>query len=525
MADRSQRPAACAAARIVNESITPVLKESLMSNVEEIVQPERNADPVKRRVLTFILLLAVTLAGAVTARMADQGGVTSAGGTGTIEGETVRTADGSVRLSARLDRTSVLEGSDGVVKLELTLEGGDEPDALGVARTSTDLVVVLDRSGSMQGAPLAHALASVRHLITSLTPADRFALITYDSSAQLTIPLGQATREARDAWLATVASIGIGGGTNMSSGLDLASAQVANHHIPGRAARIVLVSDGHANEGDPSREGLVARAARAVPGEYVMSTVGVGDGFDESLMTALADAGTGNFYFVRSSDELGDIFASEFASARRQLASALDVEIRPGSGVQVVSAAGYPLRHAADRVDFNPGALFAGQQRRIWITFRVPTEAGSANRSLADISLHFMRHGESHTLRLAAVPEVALVSDESEFLARLDHDAWATAVAEDEIGELKQEVSRALQSNRPAAAAARMRAFSAAAAPLNAHIQSPAVASVLGDVAAMQESVDRAVKDQDAGARNELSKKYSAEGYDQRRPGAKYSSK
>lgn len=496
-----------------------------MSNTEELVQPERNADPIKRRVLIFILLLAITLAGAVTARVVDQLGAAPAGGTGTIDGEAVRTADGSVRLSAQLDRASVLEGGDGVVRLELTLEGSDEPDARRVARTATDLLVVLDRSGSMQGAPLAHALASVRHLIGSLAPDDRFALITYDSSAQLAIPLGQATAEAREAWLATVASIGIGGGTNMSSGLDLASAQVAAHHLRGRATRIVLVSDGHANEGDSSREGLVARAARAVPGEYVMSTVGVGDGFDESLMTALADAGTGNFYFVRSSDELGDIFAGEFASARRQLASALDVEIRPGSGVQVVSAAGYPLRHSADRVDFNPGALFAGQQRRIWITFRVPTEAGPASRALADVSLHFMRHGESHTLRLASLPEVALVRDESEFIAGIDGAAWATAVAEDELGELKQQVSRALQSNRPEAAAASMRTFSATAARLNAHVQSPAVAGALGDVAAMQESVDRAVKEKDDGARNELSKKYSADGYDQRRPGAKYPSK
>jgi len=411
------------------------------------------------------------------------------------------------------------------VKLELTIAGGDLPDIDRIARTSTDLLVVLDRSGSMQGEPIVHALASVRHLIDSLAPEDRFALITYESSAQLAIPLSKATDPARDAWKTTLDSIGVGGGTNMSSGLDLASAQIAANHTVGRAARIVLVSDGLANEGDATREGLVARAGRAVVGEYVLSTVGVGAGFDESLMTTLADAGTGNFYFVRRSDELGDIFAGEFASARRQLVSALDVEIRPTSGVQVVSAAGYPLRHAADRVDFHPGSLYAGQERRIWITFRVPTSSGTSEQSLADIALHFVQDGAAQTLRLESTPEIALVANETEYLAGLDRDAWASAVAEDEIGELKQQVSRDLQANRPAAAAAKMSAFRAEHAPMNARVQSPAVARVLADVAEMEESVGSAAKRKDDAAKNELSKKYSAEGYDQRRQGAKYPSK
>lgn len=493
-----------------------------MSRIDEAVRSERNPQAPRRRLLVFVLLLVLTLAGAVAAKRASRqsGAAPGDAGAGAIHG--VQSPDGLVRFDARLDRSSILQGSDGLVKLELTIAGGDEPASDRSTRTSTDLVVVLDRSGSMQGEPIAHALASVRRLIDSLEPDDRFALITYESSAQLAIPLATATPTAREAWRATVDSIGIGGGTNMSSGLDLASAQIAAHRVAGRASRIVLVSDGHANEGDASREGLVARAGRAVSGEYVLSTVGVGTGFDESLMTTLADAGTGNFYFVRRSDELGDIFAGEFASARSQLVSALDVEIRPDAGVQVVSAAGYPLRHAADRVDFHPGALFAGQERRIWITFRVPTTGAPSDRSLADISLHFVRRGEAQTLHLASSPRIALVADQAEFFARLDGDAWASAVAEDGLGALKQQVSLDLQAGRPAAAAAKMDAFRAEHAPMNARVQSPAVARALADVAIMEESVGKAVQSKDGAAKNELSKKYSAEGYDKRRQGAKY---
>ena len=86
----------------------------------------------------------------------------------------------------------------------------------------------------------------------------------------------------------------------MSSGLDAAFAMIDVARTGGRTPRVVLISDGLANQGDASREGLVGRAARAARGEYALSTVGVGADFDEGLMAALADAGTGNFHSWRT---------------------------------------------------------------------------------------------------------------------------------------------------------------------------------------------------------------------------------
>ncbi len=60
-------------------------------------------------------------------------------------------------------------------------------------------------------------------------------------------------------------------------------------------------------------------------------------------MTALADAGTGNYYYLRSSENLASVFAAEFDSARATVAPGLDVRIDPGEGVAVLDAAGYPL--------------------------------------------------------------------------------------------------------------------------------------------------------------------------------------
>jgi len=484
----------------------------------------------RRRLGLFVTLLVLTIAGGVAARVAGGSAAPDpvAGGPGSAASSA--DPDGSVRIGARLDRTRVLQDGDGLVRLELTITGAAHPEADRTARTPTDLIVVLDRSGSMQGAPITHALASVRRLIDSLEGNDRFALVTYASSARTDVALAPATPQARRAWSTSLSNVDVSGGTNMSSGLDRANAEITRSRLAGRSARVVLISDGHANEGDHTREGLVSRAARAVAGEYVVSAVGVGEGFDESLMTALADSGTGNFYFVQRGDDLGDVFAGEFASARSELASGLKVGIRPEPGVEVVSAAGYPLSREGDRVVFRPGSLFSGQARRIWVTFRMPTRADETSGidtllAIGTLSLDYVRDGAPRTLALADVPRVEVVRNENDFLAGLDEVAWADSVVEEELGALKQSVSSALQRGDADTAKAELDSFQRAQRRINAVVASPAVTQVLEDVAEMEAAVDRAETAQDSAERNRLSKQYSAEGHDGRRPGAKYEQK
>src|SRR6476661_8401077 len=104
----------------------------------------------------------------------------------------------------------------------------------------------------------------------------------------------------------------------------------------------------------------------------MLSAIGVGADFNEQLMTALADAGTGNYYYVQNAHDLGSIFAREFDAARTTVATGLAVRIDPADGVQVLDAAGYPLEHDGGSVVIRPGSLFAGQERRIWVTVAMP---------------------------------------------------------------------------------------------------------------------------------------------------------
>jgi len=425
-----------------------------------------------------------------------------------------------VSFAGTLDRTAVLVGGPATVRMELVI-GAEGEAASTAARVPTDLVVILDRSGSMGGDKIENARRAIHELISRLGPEDRFALVTYSNTASLAISPAPADDSARAAWLETVAAILPDGGTNMSSGLDLGLDTIDRMRASGRVPRAILISDGLANQGDATPEGLLRRAGRAVRGEYMLTTVGVGADFNEYLMSALADAGTGNYYYVRVGDDLGTVFAREFDGAKATVASGVEVQIEPGDGVVVLDAAGYPLERTSGAVVFRPGSLAVGQQRRIWVTLSVPNQA-PGDHSLGRFALSYSRGSERSTLALEDTPRVASVAREDDFYAKVDAGTWTRSVVVDGYNKMQAEVAREVKAGRRDAALEKVRQFRAENAPLNDRLQSADVQKKLDSLGQLESDVAAVFRGENQAARqNELSKAQSAAALDERRAGAK----
>jgi Ca-activated chloride channel family protein len=484
--------------------------------MEEPTTKERVMKNDRRSMTRFLGLVgALALVTLVVGVLADAGGVATAVA-GNRSGAGFAAQDGVVRLSGHLDRAAVLAAGDGEVKLELVLE------AIAAGRrvaVPTDFVVVLDRSGSMGGEKIARARDAVAEILQQLTPRDRFGLIAYSSGATVQIPLSEATPVARASWARSVAAIEASGGTNMSGGIDLGLG-LLDGAAAGRARRVILISDGLANEGDSSFEGLVARATRAARSEAVLSTVGVGLDFNEHLMSALADRGTGNFYFLSEGVQLAEVFAQEFAATRETVVSSTEVSLETAAGVRVVDAAGYPLETAGEQTVFRPGALYAGQERRIWVTFAVPTEPGV--HDVGAVRLSYQRDGRSFSLASARPVSVQAVVERERFLDGVDEDRWARSVVEEDFGRLQEKVATYVREGDREQAKRELAAYRMRTSTLNRELAVPAVTSNLGEVDRLEERVDDAFEGADQALKqNELSKESQAKAWDQRRLGAK----
>ncbi|HET8936801.1 MAG TPA: VWA domain-containing protein [Polyangiales bacterium] len=350
---------------------------------------------------------------------------------------------GEVKLSAKLDRTAVLSGSDGIAHVELTMEAGADGQA-EQAHQPTDVLIVLDVSGSMSGQKLDYAKQALHQLIERVAPSDRFGLITYESSAGLVIPLAASSGGAAARWHRTVDTLEASGGTNIGEGLELGLAQLAKRE-PGRNARVLLLSDGQATVGDTSIQGLRGRAQRYMRAEHVLSTLGIGDDFNEDVMTGLAETGTGNFYYLSKVALLGRFFDAELKAAGETVASALELRFEGAQDVKVLNVSGYELEHAAGQTVVRPGNLYAGQKRTLWVTLQLPTDR-LRDLALGRFVLRYKHRDATRERSTGDLPQIACVADRERWKRSIDKSLWEQNLMTEQYQDAEMAVGRAVGS-------------------------------------------------------------------------------
>ncbi len=438
---------------------------------------------------------------------------------GHVAPQTITAAADGITLAARLDRSKLMQGGDGIVRAELTL-AADESAATGEAVPS-DFVVIIDRSSSMSGEKFADAMSAVQGLLGRLRPSDRLAVVSYSSRAQIDINLAYATEQAVARWRTDLGWLSAGGSTNISAALDLADGLLRERGPSERPARVLLLSDGEPTAGDTGDVALTARARRAAEQGYVLGAVGIGLGFNEILMSALADAGTGNFHSLHAEGGLERILAAEFDAARGTVASGLAVRLRLPAGVTVVDAAGYPLERSGDAVTFRPGGLFAGQQRKVWITLKVPVGAADTRQALGAVSLDFTRDGARQGIAPVALGEVVTTADETQFVAALDKQTWEKSVVDGRFADIEKKLAAHVRAGEADAARKLLDEHATRTAALNLVVGSAAVDTHLAEVAQRRRALDDAFTGADqAHKRNVFSKMNTASGWSRSRAGS-----
>ena len=211
------------------------------------------------------------------------------------------------------DRDCVYERGPREVIVQVEVEGRKADDS---RRAPMNLSIVLDRSGSMEGAKIEKARQAAAMAVDKLGDDDFFSLVTYDNETDLLIaPERIGGRDHREDLKARIHRIQPGGSTALHAGVVLGAKQVRRYFARERVNRVILLSDGIANVG-PSSTSDLASLGRELRGDGIaVSTIGLGDDYNEDLMTALAEASNANYYYVKDAEKL------PVASSRRNSAA------------------------------------------------------------------------------------------------------------------------------------------------------------------------------------------------------------
>jgi len=158
-----------------------------------------------------------------------------------------------------------------------------------------DVTLVIDRSGSMGGAPLDQACAAAELVVRRLRHGDRVNVIAFDHAVDPLFPTPQPAETARDTALQFIRRIRAGGGTNIAAALAAAlQAQNGGHepHI------VLFLTDGQ------SESAAALRVAAADRGDARVFTIGLGAGVQKALLSRLASMKRGRFTYVESPEAL-----------------------------------------------------------------------------------------------------------------------------------------------------------------------------------------------------------------------------
>ncbi|MFT3700669.1 MAG: VWA domain-containing protein [Kofleriaceae bacterium] len=223
-------------------------------------------------------------------------------------------------LHVALESKAIQQGPHDLV-VTITMPPDEEP-----TRVPVSVAVVLDRSGSMTGVPLANAKTAAKSLVDKLEPTDAFSIVTYSDRDQVITHMTKATAEAKRAAKLAIDDITADGGTCTSCGLTRGETELAQTPVPG-AHRVILISDGQANEGVWDRDALVDLVRGIASHGDSVSAVGVGLDFDEQTMMRIADNGRGNYHFVDDTDRLAAMFATELHTLQNTVATNVKLAI------------------------------------------------------------------------------------------------------------------------------------------------------------------------------------------------------
>lgn len=305
-------------------------------------------------------------------------------------------------------------------------------------RPPINLALVLDRSGSMGGQKIEQAIQAAELAVGRLGSSDRVSVIIYDNEVDTLVPSQLATRESIAHIKRKLRGVTARGDTAIYAGLNQAAAELRRYHDLGYINRMILLSDGLANKG-PSKVTDFRSLGRALAGEdMVISTIGLGLGFNEDIMTTLAEAGQGNTYFVENADELPRIFAGELGDALNVAATDIEIIVRPRGGARIIKSVGREAEMDGDIARFRMPQIYSGLDKLALLEVRAPKGRVGAVEDLIEVEVNYLPVGEKR-VRSQQVSVPITYTEEIEKVVAAARKDIAQNVVDNRVAEAKEQ--------------------------------------------------------------------------------------
>jgi len=331
-----------------------------------------------------------------------------------------------VTVKAGLATPVMQANTEGTAFLRVALTGF-ELDS-DITRPPLNVALVLDQSSSMNGEKIQRAKEAAIMAVSKLSANDVVSIVTYDSIVRVLVPATKATDKSRlyDA----IESIRANGSTALFAGTSKGADEVSRYLSRERVNRVVLLSDGMANVGPDSPRELGDLGKALAKKGMSVSTIGLGLGYNEDLMTQLANYSDGNHDFVKNSADLARVFDREFGDAMSVVAQDVEIEIICDDGVTPIRIVGRDGTIIGNRVTTRVNQLYSSQENYVILEVNVPASKEGSQRQVATVNVNYNNMATKQSEKANDLVAVNFSNNSEQIKGAIDKSAYESAVVQ-----------------------------------------------------------------------------------------------
>jgi Ca-activated chloride channel family protein len=312
---------------------------------------------------------------------------------GCLPGAAVYAQD-RIQLAVEPSQSVLSAGEANKAYLRVKLEGLAASEA--VSRPPVNVSLVIDRSGSMQGAKIEQAKEAAILALSRLSRKDRVSVIAFDHQVDVIVPAGPF--EDFSEMKRRIDGIYARGQTAIYAAVRQAGQSVGEAVSPERISRVILMSDGL--------------------------------DYSEELMTRLALASDGNHAFVENPEQLAGIFNKEFGDVLSVVGQDVDIEIDCPDGVTPLRGLGRDVKINGRHVSFRLNQVGEKQERYIVVELEVAKGKAQGPAAIADVGVSYLDPKTKSRSKMTAKAEVSFSTSADEVSRSANASVSATVATQ-----------------------------------------------------------------------------------------------
>lgn len=255
------------------------------------------------------------------------------------------------------------------------------------SRRPLNLSLIIDHSGSMAGQKLDYTRQAAQFLVQNLSAEDILSIVLYNDSVETLLYPENVLR--KDTINQHINSITASGTTNLSGGWLQGCQHISANYDTKFVNRAILMTDGLANRGVTDPQQLVKLATQKYGEGISTTTMGLGQDFNEDLLTDMANHGGGSFYFIESPEVAPTIFNEELNGLLNVVGQNLTLTITPAPNMtinQQLNAYTFETFNNSQR--YRLGDIFAKEVKALLLSMNIPPLANGTHQ-VATLTFEF----------------------------------------------------------------------------------------------------------------------------------------